>query len=538
MVLSLRILLLVLLPVAVQAAETEANADQKQHFDVLEYRVLGNTVLDNRSVEGVLYPRLGRDKTFADVDAARAALESAYHAAGFSTVFVDIPPQQVDEGIVRLHVSEGRLHVRTISGARYYSERKLLAELPSTAPGTVPNLSKLQGELTAVNSETVDRSVVPILKAGPEPGTMDLALKVDDHLPLHGSLEVNNQQSPDTKPLRTTAALSYDNLFADLDSFSAQYTFTPQKWGQVGLLGLNYAFHPVGDGIRPSLSFTNSSSNVTTLGTAGVVGGGQIVSGHLAIPLLRSVTVSQFLTLGADYKHFRNTLDLLPSANSAVVVEPVSYVNLSLGYNGNWQQFKGGISDSSTTPVPLRNESLSLTADVGPRGVANNSGDFALARTYGKGNYAYLRSDASLLWHLPANWQFLARFDGQVALEELVVYEQLPITGADSIRGYLEGEDLGDNAYRLTLQLQGPPIRHHSYVLADGFVFFDAGQSHFINALPGEASHTQLRSVGFGLQLFPGHAVSGVLEWADPLLAGPRTPAHHDRVLFDLKGSF
>ena len=135
-------------------------------------------------------------------------MEKLYHDRGYATVFVDIPEQQVDEEIVRLRVTEGKLRRVSIGGARYFSERKILAALPAASAGTVPLLPELQKELGTVNAQSADRTVVPVLKAGPTPGTVDLALNVKDNLPLHGSLDVNNQYSPDTKPLRATASLS------------------------------------------------------------------------------------------------------------------------------------------------------------------------------------------------------------------------------------------------------------------------------------------------------------------------------------------
>src|SRR5580704_12110810 len=199
------------------AAADAAPAAADQRFDVHEYRVLGNTVLTARQIEGMLYPLLGDGKTMTDVEAARTALENAYHALGYATVFVDIPPQQVTDAVVRLKVTEGRIHARSISGARYFSEGKILEALPETNPGTVPRMPELQQELTVLNQQTADRSVVPVLKAGAEPGTMDLALNVDDHLPLHGSVDLNNQYTQDTRPLRTTVSLAYTDLFAALD---------------------------------------------------------------------------------------------------------------------------------------------------------------------------------------------------------------------------------------------------------------------------------------------------------------------------------
>lgn len=502
-------------------------ASATQHFDVREYRVLGNTVLSDREIEGVLYPRLGESKTLTDVDAARAALEAAYHAAGYATVFVDVPPQKVDEGIVRLRVTEGRLRNRSISGARYFSEREILAQLPATTPGTVPKISELQQQLNAVNTQTPDRSVVPILKAGSEPGTTDLTLKVDDHLPLHGSVDLNNQYTPDTRHLRANFGLSYNNLFQDLDSISLQYTTTPQATGEVGVVNTGYAFHPI-DGLRPSISFTNSSSNVATLGTLGVLGKGQVYSARLSAPIAQLPGDSQTLTVGLDYKSFRNAITV---ASIGEQVEPVSYVNLSLTYSGAWQRF-------NASQAVEQFGSLDLTFDAGPRGIANRTSNFGSGALATRGNYAYLRSGGSFSTRLPADFLLTLRGTGQVALEKLVVYEQESFTGADGVRGYLDAEVLGDTGIKGSVQLQSMPFSRKGFIFADGFFFFDAGRSHLIQALPGEPGRTDLRSWGAGLDLFPGHAITGSLTWAEPLVSGPRTEAHEYRVLFDLKGSF
>jgi hemolysin activation/secretion protein len=531
---SLSGLLLTALPS--QAAESDASeapaaqaaAPAAVQFEVLEYRVIGNSVLQNRDIEGVLYPRLGPHKTFADIDAAREALEVAYHAMGYATVFVDVPPQEVSDGIVRLHVTEGKLRERTISGARYFSESKLLAELPATQPGTVPKISELQNELTAANSQSADRSVIPVLKAGPVPGTMDLALKVDDHLPLHGGLELDNQYTADTDPLRATASLSYSNLFEELDSIAAQFTTTPQKPSEVAVLSLNYEFHPLGAGVRPSVSFTNSSSNVVTVGTLGVLGDGQIVSARLLMPMFQGVGELQSLTAGLDYKHFHNTINL---AGIGAQIEPMTYVNLSLSYAGLWQRL-------SASGQPLESGSVDVAANVGPRGPTNSAYDFDSSRFEARGNYAYLHWDMSFSSPLPAGLQLTLRLVGQEALEPLVVYEQQSFAGSQGVRGYLEAEVLADSGYKGTLQLQSPSWVRGAKRWGDAFIFFDAAQSRSIDALPGEPDLTNLHSIGAGLDLLPGQNVTGTLTWAEPLMPGPHTARHESRLLFDMKGSF
>jgi len=67
------VLLALAAPLCTRAAPAPAGAEQSQaRFDVLEYRVLGNTAIPSIEVERVLYPRTGTEKTIADVEQARA----------------------------------------------------------------------------------------------------------------------------------------------------------------------------------------------------------------------------------------------------------------------------------------------------------------------------------------------------------------------------------------------------------------------------------------------------------------------------------
>jgi hemolysin activation/secretion protein len=483
--------------------------------------VLGNTVLPNRDIEAALYPLLGEHKTIDDVQAARATLEKAYHDRGYATVFVDIPEQDITQQIVRLKVTEGRLNSVRIAGARYFSEGKILAEIPAAQPGTVPNLTDLQKQLTAVNVESADRSVVPVLKAGPIPGTVDMALNVSDHLPIHGSLEVNNQYTPSTRVLRAIGTVSYSNLFQTFDNLSAQYQAAPQEISQVNVIAVNYAFGTPVFGIHPSLSFIDSDSNVPSVGTIGVLGKGQIYGARLAFPMSDSPVPTQSLVFGADYKHFRETIGL---ADSPAVITPISYVNLSLAYNGFW---------SSET----LQGALGATANFGPRGAPNNSVTFANKRFQGRGNYSYLKISSSLTAHLPWGFQMLLRGDAQFAPDALITNEDYSITGADGVRGYLEAEVLSDTGYKGSVQLQSPSLSWGKRAIGDMFFFYDLGRADVLDPLPSQPQYTELRSWGAGFHVLPGSPINGLLTWANPMVAGPFTGRGEWRVLFVIRGA-
>ncbi|MGH8551373.1 MAG: POTRA domain-containing protein, partial [Methylococcales bacterium] len=69
----------------------------------------GNHLLQQTVVERSVYPFLGQGKSIDDVDKARQSLETAYRSGGYATVLVDIPEQNVVNGVVYLNVTEGQV---------------------------------------------------------------------------------------------------------------------------------------------------------------------------------------------------------------------------------------------------------------------------------------------------------------------------------------------------------------------------------------------------------------------------------------------
>jgi hemolysin activation/secretion protein len=503
------------------ASEPPAEAAK---FAVLEYRVLGNKVLPQIEVERAVYPHLGEDKTLQDVESARAALELAYRSAGYGTVLVDIPEQSVDRGIVRLKVTEGRLDRVRVQGARYVSARRIKERLPAAQSGEVPSFPELQDQLAQYNQETRDRSVVPVLGAGRTPGTVDLTLRVEDRFPAHASLEVNNQYTADTSKLRLLGSVSYDNLFDRLDSISLQYQTAPQERKEVDVLAASYAMRIGPHGETLSFYGVKSDSDVAALGTLSVLGAGKVFGTRLSLPFLSSAEGYQGLTAGIDYKDFKERIQVDPET---MVETPIRYSNLSLGHTGIWR------GSSSTF-------SLNSTLNFGLRGVGGSSQEFADKGLKARPNYFSLRSDAVL--DTPfffKGWGLQTRLAGQYAVDPVISNEQFAVGGADSVRGYLEAEAISDTGVRGTLQVMAPSWRFGSDVLQmRAFAFFDAARVIAIEPLPDEPRHTDLRSVGVGINTNVLRIVDGSFVWAYPLVSGSRTEAHDSRLLFSVRASW
>jgi hemolysin activation/secretion protein len=494
-------------------------------FDVQEYRVLGNTLLPARDIERLLYPLLGEHKQLTDLQAARAALEKLYHDRGFGTVFVDIPPQEVQDGIVRLHVTEATLRTSKIDGARYFSERDVIAALPAAQVGSAPNLTVLQQQLADLNSQTSDRSVVPVLKAGPVPGTLDLELKVHDQLPLHGTVELDDNYTTDTRPLRAAVGLSYGNLFQALDAVSVQYQASPQSLGEVSVLNAGYTSRPFDNGYRASGYFISSNSNVASVGAEGigVLGKGQIAGLRLSVPSIDLKDSTQAFSLGIDFKHFRNAIS--EGGATEPLVTPISYFNASVAYVGSWHW-------SHVDWV------INVAPNFGVRAIRDNAAEFENDRYLARPDYAYVRWDGTLTWRLPAEYRMTLRLAGQETDEPLVSNENYSIGGIDGVRGYLEAEELGDSALKGTLQLQTPTWSWHVPQLFNLFAFLDAGRIHVFDPLAGETDGASLESFGAGFNLLPTRPYNAILTWADPLKIGTYTRKHQSRVLFSVRGAF
>ena len=198
-------------PAAPAPAATAAGAPavaapvvEEINLDILEFVVEGNTVLPTADIEIAVTPFLGPNRRFKDVELARKALEDTYQRIGYQTVFVDVPEQKVEGGVIRLRVAEGRVERTRVVGSQYYALGQIRRTASELAEGSVPDFNRLQTQLAQLN-RSADRQVAPVLRPGRTPGTVEVELSVKDRSPLHGDVELNNRAAPFTQARTRTA---------------------------------------------------------------------------------------------------------------------------------------------------------------------------------------------------------------------------------------------------------------------------------------------------------------------------------------------
>lgn len=510
------------------SAEAPLIAAKAAGFDILEYVVEGNTVLPAIEIERAVYPHLGPGKDLSDVEKARNDLEKAYHDAGYLTVAVDIPEQQVKGGLVTIKVIEGKVERLKVSGNRYSLRSDIRAGVPSLAPETVPNFNEVQDQLGRLAS--ADRQVAPLLRPGRQPGTVEVELAVDDKSPIHGSVELNNKQSPDTSEGRLETSLRYQNLWQRQHSLGLGWSVSPQDMNEVNILSMFYGL-PVGrSGDSLSFYYVHSSSNIASVAASGVAGKGDTL-GLRYVASLRSIgTFTHQLLAGFDFKDLQENTTLVGTDTSS---KPLRYMPLALQYSGAFHGESSSLEFNLGATLGLR---PLMERQVLCDGQQRDQ--FDCRRRGASGNFAVMRGDLAYRQRFGA-WGLLVRAEGQISSQPLVSPEQFTAGGFDSVRGYLESEALGDKGLRLRFELAAPPfVPGGGQFSMTPHIFYDGASLYVIEALPEQKDHFTLSSIGLGFRLAGGKNWLANVEGAHTLHAGPRTERGYQRGLLSFKYQF
>lgn len=517
--------LLFLLSVAWQpfvfAEETE---EETPKLFIREFQVSGNSTLEPKQIERVLYPFTGPDKTLESIEEARLTLEKLFQDQGFPTVAVNLPAQNVATGVVQMQVVEGPTNLVKISGADYFTLSEIRAKLPSLQSGQVLYLPAAREELAEVNRLNRDLSVTPVLKPGVVPGTLDIELKVKDELPVHGRFELNNRYTENSTQTRLSGNLSYDNLWQRSHSASLQYQVSPEDLDQVAVLVGTYVF-PITTNGKMALYAVRSESDVPAVDVLSVLGKGFILGARWIEPLAGLKQYYHNFTFGFDYKDFDDSADDLPIAS-------IEYSQFSIDYSGTY--FTERFS-----------QKLSAGMTFAPEGLGNSADEFQSKREindeeYSDASYAYWKLGSESTWRLASGESLFLELGAQLSDALLISNEQVSIGGEDTVRGYLDSSASGDYGFWNRFEVRARDLVWDSVDIksAQFFAFFDAGMTKLHEVSNEQTQKFHLAGTGLGLRLNGQHGWFADTTWAQALREAGTIDAGHNRVHFNLGYEF
>ncbi|WP_221032320.1 ShlB/FhaC/HecB family hemolysin secretion/activation protein [Actomonas aquatica] len=457
-------------------------------------RLDGVATLTEADLAGVADAMLGEPASRESLERLRAIVRGMLTLQGHPFSVVYAPPQDVTDGVVHYVVMESSLGQVRVEGNRHFPEASYLSRF-DFAPGAGVDAAALRAGVDRLNRNSF-RNVATRVEAGAEPGTTDIVIQVQDRLPWRVFGGYSNTGTQTTTEDRLSAGVNWGNALGLGHMATLQWSSDLEAEHSRSLSG-NYTADLAGN---RSLSFFGAYSEIESVPNGGFSQEGMSWQAGLQLDQPLRDLGSRYthgLQFGADFKVSDNNLEfalppfVIPISDNLTHIAQVR------------AQYRGTLSDDwGATTWGLR-----LTASPGGLTDHNGDGAFRGSRAGAKARYAYASMDVfretSLAALLPgASWT--VRGELQVSTNNLLGSEQYSAGGSGSVRGYEQGEVVGDNALFFSQELRLPTVHPARSLLKAGlrdgltpYLFHDYARVWNVDRLPGERTYN-LHSVGIG----------------------------------------
>lgn len=466
-------------------------------FEITNFVVEGNALLQPEVIEQSVAPFRGKDKNFADVQRALEALQAAYREQGYTAVQVLLPEQELEQGVIHIKVIEGRIAIVTVKANQHHDAENIRNSLPAITEGQPPHSGRVAAGLRVAN-ENPSKRVTVLLKDGAKEKDIDVTLDVVDENPQKFFVSLDNSGTQQTGDYRLGLGYQNANLFNRDQVLTMQFITSPEKADQVKIFGAGYRIplYQYGDMIDLLAGYSDVDAGVVQ-DLFNVSGSGTVLGAHYNQFLDRvGDNYDHKVIYGLDYRAYRNNVTLLGGTS---LIPNITVHPLSLAYNGNWH-----------LPGNELGFSVSVAQNL-PGGSNGRGADFQALRAPATANYRIYRYGMNWMHTWSSDWQARVALQGQETPHALVPGEQFGAGGADSVRGFNEREIANDHGYRSTLEGYTPDFGSDlgsADLRLRGLAFFDNANVRRNAILPGESAGQSISSVGVGVRMSHGGNLS------------------------------
>lgn len=450
-------------------------------FAVRAIHVEGSVLVPPEEARRLVSPYEGRTLTLADLQRLAQELTRWLRGHGYLTSRVYIPPQDITEGTVTLQVLEGRIGAIRMEGARY-SAPPMLAHRMRTRSGDLLRYTVLQEDLGRLGANP-DRRVMAVLVPGTTTGTTDVVVRLEERLPFHIGYFMHNAGTKLTGRVRQGLVVGHNNLTGHDDQLVLRTEFSNRS-DFFGVMA-NYLM-PIGAG-GDTLGLDVSHADIE-LGRHfrqnRVIGKATALGLTWAHPLWQAAQWELEWVTGVNWNRVRSRETGIERGKDDLRV-------LRVGPNLLEQDALG--RSIVTTEVDIGFDRL-----LG----GSHKLDSASSRAQTGGQFTHVNLAAGRLQHLWRGLELLLRGTVQLTDRRLPPSEAIRLGGEDTVRGYPEGEILGDYGYVGTAEVRLPvrlPVgKPESKFELVGFA--DGGAAFLRKPVGGEEEHKRLIGVGCGFR--------------------------------------
>jgi hemolysin activation/secretion protein len=425
-------------------------------------------------------------------------------AEGKPYSLVYLPEQDITEGRVRLVVQESQIGEIRVEGNEYFSEASYVNHFGLLEGQTIDRNALVPG-IAKINRSDYRSATVKVVR-GSEPGTSDIVIVTREKKPWRVFAGINNSGTQSTEEVRLIGGVNYGDL-----------------WGLDHQASLQWSSDPGADYSR---SLSGSYTIPVGLKADLIVFAAQSWTNAKVNPPLRQEGESyqfglnfdyELEPLGRDYQHaWQVGFDFKSSDNNLEFAIPPFVIPISDNLTHVVQgraQYRGTLRDDWGYTLGT------LTGVYSPGSLSSENTDqaFSGTRAFAEADYVYAKMGLLRETRLPGmfeEWAWTVELDWQVASGNLLGSEQFSAGGSATVRGYEEGEVIGDNGLILSQEFKLPLMDVTLRLLEQsyegslrGFLFHDYARTWNQDRLSGEEPFS-LMSVGAGFRYQMGSNVS------------------------------
>ena len=294
-------------------------------FFIKKIKLTGNTMISDKRLMPLVDLGEGKDVNMSILNAIAKEVSALYAAEGYLLTRVFVPNQKVEDGMVEMVISEGRINKIFVTGNKKLNKEKFKQRMMMVQEEPVLREQTLERVLLELN-ELMGVKVTTVLKPGELPGTSDLVLEVTESAPYTFAIDMNNFGSMYTGPIGYGFSATYANIFTLGDQFSARYTTSNMELHAYSPF---YTFPVNAYGMRFKASYTFSENELgDSLKSLAAGGSSTTVGLELSQLLHKSRTGSFSARLGLDIKSSANEA-------SGTNTSKDNLTDFSLGFGGN-----------------------------------------------------------------------------------------------------------------------------------------------------------------------------------------------------------
>ncbi|PSN17071.1 ShlB/FhaC/HecB family hemolysin secretion/activation protein [filamentous cyanobacterium CCP5] len=389
--------------------------------------VIGSSIL-GPEIQTITSRLEGQRVSLNQLQTAVSEITELYLDRGYLTSRAELRPQNVENGVVEIHVLEGGIESIVVEGTETLNPDYIRSRVALGTRSPL-NVNDLENQLRLLLSDPMLANVRPTLKPGS--GNQSILTVEVEEAELSQILFSFDNYSP---PLVGSERLGISGQFLNPtglgDALFASYYRTTTGGSRVFNAGYRVPLNPMHGTLQIEAQGTRDTITQPPFDALNISGSSQQYAVSYRQPIARSLETELALSLGFTYRSGETFIfdQPLPSGDNRTSVFTFGQDYLSRDPQGAWS---------------LRSQ---FSFGTGLFNATQNSGGAP------DGQFFSWLGQAQRLQVLDENQLLIARFDLQLSPDGLLPSERFVIGGGQSVRGYRQNARSGDNGFRLSVE--------------------------------------------------------------------------------------